>query len=248
MPALMNNRRLIIIGASVLVALVAALIAVWWFALRSNAPPAVSLDEAVAAATSSTQVATTDGSAVDPAGEETATLDGTWEVIAGNGSFAGYRVREELARIGFTTAAGRSTDLGATLVIEGDAVTTVDAIVNMQRLESDENRRDNSIRTQALETDAFPTGSFRLTEPIELPGNATSGEPFSLVAVGDLEIHGVANQVELPLEAQFVDGVIAVIGTAPVLFSDYEIDPPTAPILLSVDDNGEMEFQLLFEK
>jgi len=245
--ATLDKRRLIIIGGAALVAVAVALFAVWWFVLRSNAPAAVSLDEAVAAVTSTSHGSSTSGVTTTPVSEPAISIDGTWGVVAGNGSFAGYRVEEELARIGFTTAAARSADLEASLVIDGGVVIAVDVVVNMQRLESDSDKRDNAIRDQALETDAFPTGSFHLTEAVDLPAGAASGEPFSVIAVGDLEVHGVTNRVELALEAQLVDGVIAVIGSTPMLFADYDIPAPRAPILLSVDDNGEMEFQLLFE-
>jgi polyisoprenoid-binding protein YceI len=243
----MQRRRFIIISAALATAVIAAA-AVWWFLLRSDAPAPVSLDEAVAAATSSTTAAADAPATSREATTSDAVIEGSWSVITGNGSFAGYRVEEELASIGFTTAAGRTADLAASLEIAGDSVTAVDVTVNMQSLESDDSRRDRAIRSQALETNAFPTASFRLTEPIALPATAAAGEPFAVTAVGDLELHGATNQIELALEAQLLDGVIAVVGSAPILFSDYGIDPPQAPILLGVDDNGLMEFQLLFEQ
>ena len=61
-------------------------------------------------------------------------------------------------------------------------------------------------------------------------------------------MHGVTRSVTFTLEAQLIDDVIAVIGSAPILFADYDIDPPSALAVLSVDDHGEMEFQLLFER
>jgi hypothetical protein len=39
-----------------------------------------------------------------------------------------------------------------------------------------------------------------------------------------------------------------VVGSNPVVFADYDIDPPSAMAVLSVADNGVMEFQLLFER
>ena len=151
-----------------------------------------------------------------------------------------------MARIGFTTAAGRTGDVEATLVIVDGIVTEMSIVVDMQTLTSDDDRRDRAIRNKALETNAFPVGSFTLAESIELPTVATDGQPFAATAVGALELHGVKNRIELVIEAQFVDGVIVVVGSAPILFEDYDIAPPTSPALLSVDDAGEMEFQLLF--
>ena len=231
-----------------------AAVAVWWFVLRSDAPAPVSLDEAVAAVTgdettttSSVDTTTTTTATVTTEAADSGGIEGDWATVAGNGSFAGYRVEEELANIGFTTAAGRTEDVIATLTIAGDQVTAVDVEVNMQTLQTDDDRRDRAIRNQALETNDFPIGRFTLTEPITLPAAAAAGEAFTITAVGDLELHGVTNQVEIALEAQLVDGVIAVVGSAAILFEDYDIQQPTAPILLGVEDNGLMEFQLLFE-
>jgi polyisoprenoid-binding protein YceI len=242
------NRRLLTIIAAISAALVIAAVAVWWFVLRSNAPPPVSLDEAVAAVTSEAPDEPASTVATTEAATEATGVVGDWSTKADNGSFAGYRVEEELARIGFTTAAGRTKDVNAVLTIEDGAVTVVTVTVNMQTLQTDDDRRDRAIRSQALETNTFPTASFTLTEPVLLPETAADGNPFAITAIGDLELHGVTRSVEIPLEAQLIDDVIAVIGTADILFEDYDISPPSAPILLGVDDHGEMEFQLLFER
>jgi polyisoprenoid-binding protein YceI len=102
------------------------------------------------------------------------------------------------------------------------------------------------MRRQALETNDFPAASFTLSEPIALPGSAQSGEPFAVDAVGDLEIHGVTNRVTIPLEAQLVEGAIAVIGSLEIQFEDYAIEQPRAAAVLSVEDHGIMEFQVIF--
>ena len=39
-----------------------------------------------------------------------------------------------------------------------------------------------------------------------------------------------------------------VVGHLPIVFGDYDITAPTAPAVASVDDHGEMEFQLFFKK
>ena len=52
--------------------------------------------------------------------------------------------------------------------------------------------------------------------------------------------------VSLPLEAQFVDGRIVVVGSLDVTFSDYGVTVPSAPILVSADDHGTVELQLFF--
>lgn len=233
-----DRRRIALIAAAMVVVGVAG---VWWFFLRSDAPPPVSLDDAVSA------VSTTppgSGEQIEGAGP----IDGPWRVVPGQRSFAGYRVVEELATIGVTEAAGRTGSVRASLRIDAGTVRDVEVSVDMRSLRSDSGRRDGALRTQALETDTFPEARFVLTEPIVLPDDAAAGTAFSVTAVGDLTLHGVTRSVELAIEAQLVDGVIAIVGSTEISFADYDIDQPRSMALLSVDDRGLMEFQLLFER
>jgi hypothetical protein len=41
---------------------------------------------------------------------------------------------------------------------------------------------------------------------------------------------------------------VQVVGNLHVVFADYGIEPPGSPLLASIDDEGEMEFQLFFTK
>jgi polyisoprenoid-binding protein YceI len=253
------GRRFWIAGGTVAVIAVAAL-AAWWFLLRSDAPDPVSLEGAVASVTSTTAATTTseDGTTTSTAGETTTAapsttapppgdgIAGSWVLAADGRSFAGYRVREELASIGAFTAAGRSTAVSGSLEVSESRVTSVEVVVDMTALESDDSRRDGAMRRQALETDAFPEASFRTTGPIDLPAGAAEGEPVAVEATGDLTLHGVTNAATIPLEAQLVDGVVVVVGSLEIEFADYDIETPSAAIVLSVEDRGIMEFQLAF--
>ena len=108
---------------------------------------------------------------------------------------------------------------------------------------SDESRREDAIQ-RALGTGANPEASFVLTEAIDLGDVAASGEPVTDVATGELTVNGVTNTVEIPLEAQLVDGMILVTGSSEILFADYEVTAPSAPVVVSVEDNGVFEFQI----
>jgi polyisoprenoid-binding protein YceI len=230
-------------GAAVLVLVVIA-VAVWYFVFRDDAPEAVSIDRAGETAQESNQPS-------DPA----STLDGTWQIDPSVGSFAdftgtfvGYRVQEELASIGAKTAVGRTPDVEGSLEIEGTTIPSASFTANLQTLRSDSDRRDGAIRTQALESDRFPTATFELTEPIELDGIPEDGETIKVDAVGQLTLHGVTKDVTIPLDAQRNGDVIAVTGQLPIVFADYDIDKPQSFAVLSIEDNGVLEVQLFFSK
>ena len=175
-------------------------------------------------------------------------LVGRWEVLADGSSFAGYRVEEELARIGATTAVGRSTVLTGSLVFDGAAITEVVIEVDLTALVSDDSRRDGALRRQALETNAYPTTTFTLTQPIPIDSAPAEGETLSVTATGDLTLHGVTREVQIPMEGQLVGDRVAVVGSIEVVFADYDMDSPSAFIVLAIDDHGIMEFQLVFER
>lgn len=71
---------------------------------------------------------------------------------------------------------------------------------------------------------------------------------MSVVATGDLTIHGVTKSVQLPLEAQLVDRTIVIVGSVDITFADYGVTVPKSQIVLSVDDHGTLEMQLLLTK
>ena len=208
--------------------------------------------EDAAAETTAEPEAPADDAPADEATEEDAPADaglvGRWEVLADGSSFAGYRVEEELARIGATTAVGRSTVLTGSLVFDGAAITEVVIEVDLTALTSDDSRRDGALRRQALETNTYPTTTFTLTEPIPIDAAPAEGETLSVTATGDLTLHGVTREVQIPMEGQLVGDRVAVVGSLEIIFADYDMDTPSAFIVLAIDDHGIMEFQLVFER
>jgi polyisoprenoid-binding protein YceI len=233
-----------ILGIVVLVA-VAGGVGVWYFLIREDAPERADIE------TASETLGESAGDE-DVASED---LVGDWSVDAGVGSFddfsgtrAGYRFDEELASIGATTAVGRTPDVTGTMSVSEDEVTAVDVEVDMTTLQSDQERRDNAIRERGLESTRFPTGSFSLTEPLELPDGVETGERVQAVATGELTLHGVTNEVTIDLEAELRGDQAVVIGSAPVALADYDIEPPTNAAVLSVSGEGEFEFQVFFAK
>jgi len=50
----------------------------------------------------------------------------------------------------------------------------------------------------------------------------------------------------VPIQAQLSGDVVTVVGSIPIAFADYSIQPPTSFAILSVEDHGTMELQLHF--
>lgn len=197
----------------------------------------------------------TGGSTTDaPAGD--GELSGSWTVDTSigefsyedsTGTFVGFRVEEELSSIGSTTAVGRTPEVSGTLVVDGTSITEVTVEADMASITTNDSRRDDRVQS-ALNTSTNPTATFVLTEPITLDDAAFAGEPVSLDANGELTINGVTQPVTFPLQAQLVEQTIVVVGSLDVTFADYDVEVPSAPIVVSAEDHGPIELQLFFTR
>ena len=171
----------------------------------------------------------------------------SYDYEQGTGSFTGFRVDEELTTLGKITAVGRTGEVTGLVELSEDSLVAADITVDMKDIATDDPRRDYQIQ-KALKTDRFPNAVFTLNEPVPLPSDEAYSEPFSVEANGELTIAGVTNQATFHLDAQLVNDVIIIVGKSKVLFSDYGVTAPSAPVVLSVEDNGIIELQLFLTK
>lgn len=252
-PPRPTTRRLrtVLFGVTGL-AVVMIVAGIWWF-LRDDAPAEVSLDAAVETVetVSETEATEADDTADGAVGD--GSVSGTWTVDTetgefdyerATGSFVGFRIEEELNGIGSTTAVGRTGEVAGSVTIDGTTVTGASFEIDLTTITTDDSRRDDNVQ-DALETVDFPTATFVLTEPIELGADAADGAAVAATAAGELTIHGVTQVVGFDLEAQLVDGTIVVVGSTVVTFSDYGVEVPNGGPVISVDDFGVLELQLL---
>lgn len=252
----MNNRRLVaIVVAVVAVLAIGALVLAQGF-LRGDDVPELGLDTpaptTVATQTPSEEPAATPAptdagsSTAAPAGD----LAGSWTIVEGE---AGYRVRETfLQQQADSDAVGRTSDVTGGLVVEGaeDALTLAEGSieVDMTTLESDEGRRDNQLRGRGIQSDTFPTSTFVLAGPVPLPAELGSAD-VDVPLPGRLTLHGVTRDVELAAQVRVQDdGTVVVAGSLPILFADYDIEAPNVAGLIAVQENGVMEFRVVFAK
>jgi polyisoprenoid-binding protein YceI len=169
------------------------------------------------------------------------------------GSEAGYRVREQLANLpAESDAVGRTSDVtgSITLVAAGDSAQLTEGSIEIDTttIASDEDRRDDRMRSEGLQTDQFPTATFVVTAPTLIPA-ALTGTAADLTLVGDLTLHGVTMSVEIPARAQLVDGQIQVAGSLTFPLADFDIVAPNVGgFIVSIDDEGVLEFLVVFAK
>lgn len=239
----MSLLRKIVVGVVLVVALLGA--GVWWF-LRDDAPAEADLATAVESVqedTASTGSAATTGTGI--AGRWTVdTETGDFSYESATGTFAGFRIDEELAGIGETTAVGRTDAVSGEVTIEGTTLTAATFEVDLTTITTETSMRDDKVQ-EALETGEFPTATFALTEPVDLGATAAAGDAIEVTATGELTLHGVTRPVELAVEAQLVDGTVVLVATTELTFADYDTAVPSSPGVISADDHGILEAQIL---
>ncbi len=243
-------------GAIILAVLALLVIAAgaWYFLIREVAPVEVDSVEAAAARNEATAEAGADTSAA-------AGIDGIWNVDTSIGqfnegcltdvcssTFAGFRIDEVLSGIGDKTVVGRTPGVEGQILVEGTTVTGGEFIVDMTGLITDSGARTGAIRNQAIETGSFPTATFELTNSLDFGQIPAGGEQVTVTAAGNLTVHGVTRAVEIPLTAELQNGVIVVFGQLELALADYDIDTPSAPVVVSVDDFAVLELQLFLTR
>jgi len=246
----MNNRRIAIVVVAIVAVVAVGGVALYSTFLAGDNVPQLGLDtpapSSTAAPSASSAAPTSAPGATAVAGD----LAGTWTVASG---VAGYRVRETfLDQNAETDAVGRTEGVSGTLTIDGEPgalrLVSTQITVDMTALSSDKDRRDGQLRGRGIQSDTFPTSTFDLTTPAALPVNLLSGD-VTLDLGGRLTLHGVTKEVTITAQARReADGTVVVAGSLPILFSDYGIEAPNVAGLIAVQDNGSMEFRVVFAK
>jgi len=224
----------------------------------SDAPAEVSLDAAVAvvqeqeASNNDVENEPADLDADQAVASQPLSQDGVWRVDSetgsfsfeqSTGSFVGFRVKEELAKIGAITAVGRTGQVAGELSIDEGKLQRVSITADLSSLVTNDSRRDRAAR-HALNVKENPISTFTLNQPLKLP--ETDGSEVSLRANGQLTVNGISRDVVVSLRAQLVENTIVVVGSTEVTFDDYDVAVPSASIVVSAEDHGVVEFQLLF--
>lgn len=231
MPAKLLKPRLLV-GA---VIVVLAAFAVAYFTLFNTDSP------------SKLTLQTKGSTAAAPTGD----LAGTWTVA--DGSVAGYRVREKLAQLPAPSdAVGRTGAVTGQVTIadQGGAYRagSADFTVDVSQLRSDQDKRDNKIRSIGLETGTYPQATFAAAGPVAIPDDAVKGKAVRVQTDGDLTLHGVTKRVTIPLDVQRDGAQVKVVGSYQFGWSDFGMTAPSLPPFVSVTGSPTLEFELHLSK
>lgn len=185
--------------------------------------------------------------AVDPTPSDTEadpTLEGLWTITSQ--SAVQYRVQETLFGQA-AEATGEARGITGTATISDAGVDSLSVEVDVSSFASNEPMRDAQFEGRIMETSEFPTANFALSTPIAVEEWPTDGAEITVMATGDLTMHGVTNSVTFEVVVTRTGDSMAAIGSIPITFTDYGIDDPSGGPA-SVGTTGELELLLVFAR
>jgi polyisoprenoid-binding protein YceI len=171
-------------------------------------------------------------------GTSASSIEGTW--TAGTGSMAGYRVRASILGQGGDVV-GRTSTVSGTVTIAANAVVSASMSVDLTTIELGGKPQPQLARI--MDTGADPNATFTLTAPVALGPTPVIGTTLTVGATGHLVMNGVSHSVTASLAARDDGTSLAVVGSIPILFSDWGIVAPWG-----LEDHGAIEFLVILAR
>ena len=215
---------------------------------KPTTAPVVAPTLAPTAAPAATKPAPT----VAPTTAPTAAASGDVRVVMKPGSSeARFRVREQLAGVNLPSdAIGATKNISGTIIGKSDG-TIVKAQskfrVDMRTLVSDQDRRDQFLRLNVIESDQYPFAEFVPTEAKGFPLPVKDGD-IAFQLIGDLTIRNVTKSVTWDVTGKVTGNKGVGIAKTTFNFAYFNITQPRVPLVLSIEDNIRLEVDVTVER
>jgi polyisoprenoid-binding protein YceI len=115
---------------------------------------------------------------------------------------------------------------------------------DVSKLASDKSMRDQRIHEIGLESDRYPTATFKLSKPIVLPDGSTSGKVVKVNATGVFTIHGTSKTETLPLQLSLTSTTFQAVGSLTFPWGEFGMTAPSVAGFVNVTNKATMEFDL----
>jgi polyisoprenoid-binding protein YceI len=183
-------------------------------------------------------------------------LTGKW--VVSSGSSAGYRATEQFVGVtGPNQAIADSTAVsgGMTIVDAGEQLVArqLKVDVDLTQLHSSDPgssrgglQRDGFVRSNWLQSDQFPTGTYAV-DSVTIPATTAEGGQQLLTTRGKLTIHGTTKDVDIPMMGQVTGSKIEIVGSIVINMTDYGVQPPSLNFT-SVQPKVTIVFHVFFAR
>ncbi len=148
-------------------------------------------------------------------------------------------------------AVGTSTTVAGILVIAPDGSIPAGSklTIDLRNLKSDQEQRDNFIKTKTLETDKYPLAEFVPTKLQGIPAMIPTQGQTGFQLTGNLTVHGVTKEVTFQGIATFGrDSTVAGRAKTSFTFATFGLTKPSIGRLMSVDDKIDLDLTFKFKR
>ena len=165
------------------------------------------------------------------------------------GTTARYLVKEQFARRDFPNdAVGETSEVSGSISFRPDG--SVDPSgssfrVQLRRLRSDDNERDQFLSEESLESLKFPVAEFVLAEAPGLPWPLPQDGQVEFQLQGEMTVHGVTSPATWEVAAQFTPQGASGRARTSFDFAKFGIHKPSLFFLLSVEDLIRLELDFV---
>ena len=165
---------------------------------------------------------------------------------------ARYLVKEQFARRNLPNdAVGETSEVSGSIRFHPDG--TIDPAVSsfqvqLLRLRSDEDERDEFLEEESLESLKFSVAKFVLEQAPGLPWPLPQDGQTEFQLRGEMTVHGVTSPATWDVTAQFTPQGATGQARTSFDFAKFDMEKPSAFFLLSVEDHIrlELDFVLVF--
>jgi polyisoprenoid-binding protein YceI len=157
-------------------------------------------------------------------------------------SEASYQVEEEFFNrpVQFFSPVGVTQEINGEfqLTVTGNQVELGDNqfTVDLRTLASNDNRRDQRIREQWLESNQFPLAEFTATAIEDFPADAAEGQEVNFKLVGNMTIREMTQPLTFDTAARLEGNTFTGAAVTNLLMKDFGFDPPSILGVLTVTD------------
>jgi len=163
-------------------------------------------------------------------------------------SQAAYTVQEELLGVGFPTdVLGITEDVTGVIILDGNGnISGNDSLikVDLRTLNTGEDRRDNYVRRNTLETSLYPFARFVPKTVSNLPIPLPTIGTLSFSIHGEMTLHGVTEGTIWDVNATFSNEEIFGLATTEFQFATFGLAQPQVRRVLGVEDKIRLQINL----
>ena len=107
--------------------------------------------------------------------------------------------------------------------------------------------RDQDVQEYYLEVKQYPTIRFGSTGVVKSERPPSSTEPWLITLKGDLELHGIKREIQLPVRVSYQENKIVAQGQFQLLLEEFKISVPRL-LFMKAGNKVQVDFRIVGER